>query len=436
MLRRTSRLLLAACCLCSALTAWADAVTDRAKLLLQRKDAEAAYQLLEPLEPQRAGDPEFDYLLGLAALDAGHNERAIFALERVLAVQPENLQARAEIARAYVATGELEAAKREFQAVKSRQVPDEVRKTIDQFLSAIQSAETTQYLRYLELGFGYDSNINAATASSNIGIPAIGPNFQLAPSLVQQSDRFVGFAAGLNFTRKLNLNWAVVGGVDMFLHQNMNEGDFDTATFDGSLGMRYSRGLDAVTVGLQGQQFLLSADKYRSVGGGIAQWQHNFDERTQVSVFGQYGALRYQTQPVRNADRSIVGMAYAQAFTGAYSPALYLSVYGGEEEQLDEAYPNLGNKPIGARLGGQVRLGGGWGLFAGLSYEHRKYGGPDPLFLVVREDEQTDALFGVSYLFRAATTLRLQVAYTDNKSNIVINQYDRTVVSLSSRFNF
>ena len=54
----------------------------------------------------------------------------------------------------------------------------------------------------------------------------------------------------------------------------------------------------------------------------------------------------------------------------------------------------------------------------------------------MREDEQTDALFGVSYLFRAATTLRLQVAYTDNKSNIVINQYDRTVVSLSSRFNF
>ena len=40
------------------------------------------------------------------------------------------------------------------------------------------------------------------------------------------------------------------------------------------------------------------------------------------------------------------------------------------------------------------------------------------------------------YLLRAATTLRLQVAYTDNKSNIVINQYDRTVVSLSSRFNF
>ncbi|HEX5092305.1 MAG TPA: tetratricopeptide repeat protein, partial [Burkholderiales bacterium] len=378
MLRSASRVLFVVLFLCTSVAAWADAITDRAKLLLQRKDPDAAYKLLEPLEDKRAGDPEFDYLLGLAALDTGHYERAIFALERVLAVQPDNLQARAEIARAYMATGELATAKRELEAVKSRQVPDEVRRTIDQFLSAIQSAETTQYTRYLELGFGYDSNINAATASTSIAIPSIGPNFQLAPSLVEQSDRFIGFAAGFNFTRKLNLNWAVVGGIDAFLHQNLNESTFDTAILDGSLGMRYARGLEAVTVGLQGQQFMLDSDRYRTAGGGIAQWQHNFDERRQASVFGQYTALRYQTQPIRNADRSIIGLAYAQAFDGAYSPALFTSVYGGEEAQLDDSVPQLGNKPLGARLGGQVRLGGGWGMFAGLAYEHREYNGVDP----------------------------------------------------------
>ena len=80
--------------------AFADQITDRARLLLQQKNPQAAYRLLEPLESQRAGDPEYDYLLGIAALDSGERERAVFALERVLAVNPNHAQARAEIARA------------------------------------------------------------------------------------------------------------------------------------------------------------------------------------------------------------------------------------------------------------------------------------------------------------------------------------------------
>jgi tetratricopeptide (TPR) repeat protein len=85
------RIVVACVLLCASLGAAADAVTDRAKALLQRNDAQAAYKLLLPLEAQRAGDPEYDYLLGIAAIDAGDPERAIFALERVLAVQPDNL---------------------------------------------------------------------------------------------------------------------------------------------------------------------------------------------------------------------------------------------------------------------------------------------------------------------------------------------------------
>jgi len=71
-----------------------------------------------------------------------------------------------------------------------------------------------------------------------------------------------------------------------------------------------------------------------------------------------------------------------------------------------------------------------------LSYEQRKYGGIEPLFLVTREDEQTDASLGLSYLWRPGTTVLAQVAYTDNKSNVALNNFDRTISSVSLRFNF
>jgi tetratricopeptide (TPR) repeat protein len=390
-----------------------------------------------PLEPQRAGDPEYDYLLGIAALDAGDPERAIFALERVLAVQPENLQARAEIARAYMATGEREAAKREFEAVRARQVPADVRATIERFLSAIAAAERTRVDKYLEVAFGYDTNVNSATGMSTIAIPFFGgANFALDPSLTEQDDRFLSLAAGVSFTRKLGLAWSIVGGFGGNLRQNLSEGQFNTDNLDASLGVRYSRGLNAITLGAQGQTFAVDSDTYRTSSGVVAQWQHSFDERTQATLYGQHTALRYDTQPVRDADRSVVGFAFAKAFSGEYAPAMFASVYGGEEKELNELFPHLGHELVGVRLGGQWRLGGPWSAFGSVSHEQREYGGTEPLFLVPREDEQTDASVGLSFRWRSGMTLRLQVSHTENSSNVALNDFERTVVSTAVRFNF
>ena len=200
--------------------------------------------------------------------------------------------------------------------------------------------------------------------------------------------------------------------------------------------MRYSRGLEALTLRAQTQYFPVNGEGYRDTAGVLAQWQHSFDERTQATLFGQHAQLRYKTQPVRDADRSILGVAYAQAFSGEFSPVFFASLYGGEEKEVDPAFPHLGHKPVGLRLGAQLRLGGGWSLSGSLSHERRKYGGTEPLFLVRREDKQTDANLAVSYLWRAGTTLIAQITHTDNQSNVVLNDFDRTVLSMSLRFNF
>ena len=82
-----------------------------------------AFQLLEPHEQARAGDPAYDYLLGIAAIDSGELTRGVFALERVLAVNPNHAQARAEIARAYFLMGENKVARQEFEQVKQARPP-------------------------------------------------------------------------------------------------------------------------------------------------------------------------------------------------------------------------------------------------------------------------------------------------------------------------
>ncbi len=423
-----------------ALAAAADGLTDRARRLLEARQAREAYELLLPLESQRAGDPEYDYLLGIAALDAGEPERAVFALERVLAVQPDNALARAEIARAYFVLGERETARREFQTVRAQPIPADAKETVERFLSAIAAAETTRLEGFFELGIGADSNVNSATSSTQVFVPAlplIGPTvLQLDSASTRRHDTLTSVSTGLNFTRKLSEDWSLVGAAAGAWRLNHDEDRFDTATADASLGARWARGKEAFTLGGQLQDFEINSTRFRETRGLVAQWQHSYDERRQATLYGQHAQLRYPTQTVRNADRDIVGVAYAQAFAGTYSPMLFASAYGGREKERMDGVPYLGHEPWGLRLGGQLRLGGGWSAFGTAICEERRYGGPQPSFLITRKDRQADLNAGVSYLFRPGTTFIAQVAHTDNRSNFELARFRRTVGTLSIRFTF
>jgi tetratricopeptide (TPR) repeat protein len=435
--KTSGQVLLAFALLAAAASAVADALTDRAKQLIQQGQQKAAYELLLPQEGNRAGDPEFDYLLGIAANDVGQHERAVFALERVLAVQPDNTLARAEIAKAYFAMGERDTARREFETVRKQPIPPQAKETIDRFLSAIAAAEVTQVSGFLEFGLGYDTNVNSATGANQIAIPALaGIVATLDSSATSKSDKFASLTGGLNITHLLTKEFAMVGGVAAAAKVNETENRFDTTSVDANLGGRWASGADAITLGGQYQTFQLDHATYRNTSGGVLQWQHSYDTRSQVTLYGQYAELRYPNQSIRDANRKILGTAIAHVFDGDAQPVLFASVYGGREDELAEGVPHLGHVPYGVRLGGQVRLSAGLSAFANTSLEHRKYGGPEPLFLVRREDNQLDVSGGLSYVIRPGTTLIGQIAHTDNHSNVEIDKFRRTLATLSLRFNF
>lgn len=417
--------------------ALADELTESATRLLEQRRAREAYQLLLPQESARAGDIEFDYLLGIAANDAGEPERAVFALERVLALQPGNHLARAEIARAYLALGERDAARREFETVRSQSIPEPAKANIERFLAAIRAAETTRVEGFIELGIGYDSNVNAATSSSQIALPALGGIIAtLDPAFTKRGDAFGAVAGGINVTHKLTDLWALVGNAGAAARVHPEENRFDQITLDASLGARWSRGKNAVTLGGQLQSFELDYERYRETTGLVAQWQHSYDERRQGSLFGQYSQLRYPAQSIRDADREVLGVAYGRAFSVRYAPVVFGSAYFGRERELASGVPHLGHELWGIRLGGQLRLGNGWGVLGSAAYEERRYGGPEPVFLDTRKDRQSDLSAGVTYLLRANITVLAQLAHTDNRSNVPLNKFDRTGATVSLRFNF
>jgi hypothetical protein len=296
--------------------------------------------------------------------------------------------------------------------------------------------EVTKVSGHVELGIGYDSNVNSATADSQIALPGLGIIATLDPGARRQSDSFTSVAGGLNATHKISPRWAAVGGVAAAAKLNHDQKEFSTLNLDANLGGRYSFGKEALSFGAQFQNFELDDERYRETRGVVAQWQHSYDERRQATLYGQFLTLRYPTQEIRDADRQVLGLAYGRALSGAYTPVVFGSAYAGREREKAQGVPHLGHELAGVRLGGQLRLAASWALFGHLAFERRRYGGPEPLFAATRKDTQADVAAGLSYAIRPRTTLIAQLAYTNNDSNIAIHEFNRSVGTVSLRFNF
>ncbi|MET0402304.1 MAG: tetratricopeptide repeat protein, partial [Cystobacter sp.] len=86
----------------------------RAALALQREDWEAARKLYQPLTTEPAPRPEAWYGLGVVLLRLGEVDSARAALERAVELSPEVASFRFELGRAWVMSGQLRLAVRQF----------------------------------------------------------------------------------------------------------------------------------------------------------------------------------------------------------------------------------------------------------------------------------------------------------------------------------
>ncbi|MFM9968322.1 MAG: tetratricopeptide repeat protein, partial [Burkholderiales bacterium] len=166
----------------------------QAERLLREGKAEEAYLLLLPHEFAEAGREEYDYLLGVAALESGKADLATLIFERVLAVNPDHAAARLDMGRAYFALGDMDRARTEFESARRFGPPPAAQTTIDQYMAAIEKRASGQAFRisgYADATLGHDSNVNSSTAQSSIFIPLFGANLSLASTSVKSRDLFM-----------------------------------------------------------------------------------------------------------------------------------------------------------------------------------------------------------------------------------------------------
>ena len=417
----------------------ADELLNQAQALVQQGDAQRAFALLDAQEGARAGDPAFDEAMGRAAHAARQYTRAVMAWERVVAARPDDVAAQVELARALHAVGDRRGVQALSDQARARGIPVDAALSIDQFLVSYDRPDhggRSTINGYVELGGGRDSNANAGPGTAQLASPVPGtPLWTLAPSALATKADFAMAALSVRGRYVLDPRWSLVGSATLAGRRHGGDaGAFDSSQFDAAAGVSWRSERHEFIVSGQGSYYALDGERLRTLGGVLGEWIYRIDGYRQWGSFLQVLDMDYPTQHVRDVRRTVAGTTYSQVFRNG--SIAYAGLYGGREAPRADNAQQWGHRLVGLRIGGQVPVNNQWAVFAGVDWEHRRYGAEDPFFALVRRDRQTNVALGLSWVPSPGWRITPQWTLTRNDSSLPVTDYDRRVVSVTVRREF
>lgn len=434
-MRRFSRSLLLIACLFSA-GAQATPAED-IKALLEKGQAGDAYQSGKT-HPEQLGNPDFDFFFGIAAIDAGHSAEGVLALERYVLNVPGDTRARLELARGYFMEGDDARARDEFAALLALNPPENVKSAIHRYLDAIKAREEkyrTTASAYVEVGLGYDDNVNSGVASADIVLPLFGP-VQVIDAGVKRGDVFSLLAVGGQVSKPIAPGINLFGAAQAESRMHRSEDTYDLGALGASGGISWRENENLWRGSLFTSSLSVDNTRYRDINGATAEWHRQLDELRSFYLFGQYAQLSYAGfNQARDSDFRAAGGGYRQVFSMPWQPVLTLAAnFGNEKNQ--ENRDDLSRHVYGLNLALGLTPAPKWGVGAGLAYQRSGYDQRDPFLDVTRQDDYTALNLSATYFVQPHLSIRGELSGARNNSNLELYQYTRNSAALKLRYDY
>lgn len=433
---RLIRSLALACILApaAALSQSGDLLAD-AERLIRAGRATDAYRLLGQHEAGFAGQPLYDYLYGVAALDAGQLPAAITALERVVANDPRAAQARLELGRAYYEAGARAAAERQFRAALDATPLPAAREAAEAYLRAMHppTAPAGGFHGGFDFGAGYDSNANVSTSDTTfMGVT-------LDPANVEQDSAFL--TAGGWFSHAGDAGAGRIATNGRIGHRWNPDAEFVDQTI-ASLGTRLSFG-DGPTVfgvGLGGAYGLLDGDPHHWNASLDLSLSRRFGDGWRATGMLRAGQLRYEESDfpglsVLDMDQWLAAFSLQRAAAAAH---FGFTVFHATDDEREALSP-FGNERLGLQLYGGRRIAGGHDFGLLFAWQDVDYDDTPGFFGGAR---RSDTNWSAAFTFEvrdwpaSGLTITPRVSWTANDSSIALYEYDRFEAGLTLTRSF
>lgn len=402
-----------------------------------------AWALAEKLEPQRAGDPEFDFLYAQAALAARRPSQAIFALERVRLQRPGQEQARLLLVRAYLAAGDSFRARSELDALLASRPSEPVRNEAQKLSTQLMSPVHLNAMRgFIGFDVGYDSNVNSATDASFVNGIGGGPGLGviLAPGDRAQHDSFARLSAGYGGQVPLGSRVVLYADIAGFANALYTQTQFSTWLYQARAGASWQAGPHRLALPVSRQVFSVDHQRYSTYDAASLEWTYAFSSRQRLNLGASRSLTSYIEQPTRDVRSTGAILAWN---TIAGRTRLKLSThYRQDDPRADySGTPAQSNASMGRHataLGLDVShpLSPRHEPRVSVLYQKSQHDDADPVFGVVREDQYAYVVAGWDWRVRPGWMWHFDLSHAANRSTIDLYEFDRSQISLGVRHDF
>ncbi|MBA3594200.1 MAG: outer membrane beta-barrel protein [Polaromonas sp.] len=439
------------CLTCSLAVA---APADEVKALLEQGKDRQAYEAGKAA-PEALGTPLFDFYFGIAALNGGVPGEGVLALERYLLQHPENRSAQFQLARGYFILGEDQRAREEFSSLAPAASGAEL-ENINQFLDAIRARESRYKptsSAFVELGAGYDTNINSGIRSGQVaGLPA---GFVVLPgqSSERQADSYSSALAGIQGAYPFAPGWSLYGGAMLMArsHSHSRSDVFDQQILAVQGGLSLLEGRSLYRLGVDLLRLSVDNQKYLSLNTLVGEWQYQNDQYNRFAVSLQHSRQSYQNidsfldinktlrvssgADVRDSSLTSLTGAWTHTLAHRWNPVFTTSVNAGSERNRKNR-PDLSRDLWGVRASVTAQPLARWTLGSGLSYQASRYASEFAVGIPARRDQYYALDLSAAYALDRNWSLRGEYQQVEQQSSIGFFDYSRRSVALKLRYDF
>lgn len=420
---------------------------EQAIYYLSKKQPDRAYETLKPAELVYAGDAQYNYLLGMAAIDSGHPEDASWAFERVVAVMPHHAGARMDMARAFFQLKDYPRAEKEFQLLQAMNPPESAQKAIAFYLAEIDRL-SDRHPKWILTGsaysaVGYSSNATGAPSEDNY-IAAFAEMFSMTEDTVRQlydvtdgefeaADGFIDLGVSGVATYKRPGPWSFYAAPTLSRKTMFSKSDYSSLSLGAKLGGRWKEKKSDLNGYLQYSAIEQSGGSSISVQTAMIDYGYLLNSRSRLGGQVSWAGNSYQDSPSNNSQTTGISI-YGSYIFGQYRPfVLQTQISVSNDEAINNRTD--GDKDLlGVSVFGQYIFNQEHIFFGSVNFMESNFTLKRSLYNSPRED--TQIAYGLGYLWQVnkAIGVKTQINHTETTSNIAL--YDSAKQDASVRLNY
>jgi hypothetical protein len=381
----------------------------------------------------------------------GEYQQAIKTYEEMLAKDAELHRVRLDYALALFRVGRFQEAKDNFKIVLDKNIPDVVRRNVEQVLAQVEKASKEHYFSgTIATGFNFDTNANSAPKGAHVTV--LEQDFELAKKDQAQRD-LQGFAMAT-----INHSWQPIGKKDAksgktepsklswnssltaYKSHQQDVSSLNLAMYNVRTGPEVRLASGKVTLGLAGgfTHVQLAGFTFLRTYAGDASAMLAWDERHQISFVytEEYRDFVNSDTTSTFEDRQGQAMQGKIGFNYLATPQdiLSLALTVRNENTRKDFYDNMSVSPMAAYT---HQWDGGAFAQVSLSYKQARYSDADPFVSDrLREDSERTAGLTIGKPINESVSWTMGYQYRSVNSTIKNYQNDNHHVSamLAAKF--